>query len=164
MPNTDRCLLACPSTFRQSLLSVQNGERGIQYVATSTKEASMLGSMDTDEAVVYRFIRDAGTEGIWTKMLKPRTGLHQTVMLKALKSLEGKGQIKSVKSVKNPTRKIYMLANLTPSVELSGGPWYTDNELDTAFIAGLSNVCLKFIQDKVSSSTKPPLSALDCVL
>lgn len=110
----------------------------------------MIGSMDTEEALVFRHIRDSNTEGIWTKMLKNRTGLHQTLMLKALKSLEGKGQIKSVKSVKNPTRKIYMLAHLTPSVELSGGPWYTDNELDTAFIMGLSNVCLQFIQDAVS--------------
>jgi len=31
---------------------------------------------------------------------------------------------------------------------LTGGPWYTDNELDTQFIELLSRACLKFIQDR----------------
>ena len=42
-----------------------------------------------------------------------------------------------------------MLAHLDPSVELTGGPWYTDNELDTEFIKLLCNACLRLIQDKV---------------
>lgn len=42
-----------------------------------------------------------------------------------------------------------MLAHLDPSVELTGGPWYTENELDTEFIRLLSSACLRFIQDRV---------------
>ena len=45
-----------------------------------------------------------------------------------------------------------MMAHLEPSVELTGGPWYTDNELDTEFIKLLCTACLRFIQDRVSSS------------
>lgn len=48
-------------------------------------------------------------------------------------------------SPQNPTRKIYMLSKLTPSVELSGGAWYTDNELDVDFIDKLAHVCENFI-------------------
>ena len=48
-----------------------------------------------------------------------------------------------------PTRKIYMLANLTPSVELTGGPWFTDNELDTEFVDLLKKCAYKYLQDKV---------------
>lgn len=61
--------------------------------------------------------------------------------------------IKSVKSVKFPTRKIYMLSELQPSIELSGGPWYTDNELDTEFIGVLLRSIHKCLQDRVSFLT-----------
>lgn len=48
-----------------------------------------------------------------------------------------------------PTRKIYMLYHLEPSVEMTGGPWYTDNELDSEFIKLLCSACLRFIRDRV---------------
>jgi len=42
-----------------------------------------------------------------------------------------------------------MLESLEPSIALTGGPWYTDNELDTEFIQHLTGACLKFIRDIV---------------
>lgn len=44
-----------------------------------------------------------------------------------------------------------MLAGLEPSISLTGGPWYTDNELDTEFIKHLMDACYKLISDIVSS-------------
>lgn len=41
-----------------------------------------------------------------------------------------------------------MLYNLTPSVELTGGPWFTDNELDTEFIKQLLHAVLGFVRSK----------------
>ena len=53
-----------------------------------------------------------------------------------------------------------MLAHLEPSVELTGGPWYTDNELDTEFIKLLSTACLHYIRDcvrtQISSNIRDP--------
>lgn len=46
-----------------------------------------------------------------------------------------------------------MMANLEPSVEITGGPWYTDNELDVEFIRMLSSACLQYIRDRVSFSS-----------
>jgi DNA-directed RNA polymerase III subunit RPC6 len=43
-----------------------------------------------------------------------------------------------------------MMFHLDPSVEMTGGPWYTDNELDTEFIKLLCRACLQFIKDRVS--------------
>jgi hypothetical protein len=43
-----------------------------------------------------------------------------------------------------------MLYHLEPSVEMTGGPWYTDNELDTEFIKLLSSACLQYVKDRVS--------------
>ena len=45
-----------------------------------------------------------------------------------------------------------MLAHLEPSTELTGGPWYTDKELDAEFIKLLSEICLKIVRDRVSGS------------
>lgn len=52
--------------------------------------------------------------------------------------------------MKYPTRKIYMLSHLEPSSAITGGPWYTDNELDTEFIKQLMDACLGFIRKMVS--------------
>jgi DNA-directed RNA polymerase III subunit RPC6 len=59
-----------------------------------------MGSMEGDEGIIYSFIKDSGTEGIWTKQLKTRSNLHQSVMTRCLKNLEQKQLVKVVKSVK----------------------------------------------------------------
>jgi len=43
------------------------------------------------------------------------------------------------------------MAHLEPSVELTGGPWYTDNELDAEFIKSLCSACLRYIRERVSA-------------
>jgi DNA-directed RNA polymerase III subunit RPC6 len=43
-----------------------------------------------------------------------------------------------------------MLEGIEPSISLTGGPWYTDNELDTEFIQNLTEACYKLIRDIVS--------------
>ena len=43
-----------------------------------------------------------------------------------------------------------MLEGLEPSSALTGGPWYTDNELDAEFIKGLGEGCWRIIWDIVS--------------
>lgn len=98
-------------------------------------------------------IKGSDNRGIWTKDLKTRTNLHQTVLNKVLKSLETtKKLIKSVRNVKNPTRKVYMLIGLNPSAEITGGPWFSETELDVEFINELCRVILRFIESKSFSS------------
>lgn len=106
--------------------------------------------LNDDARLVYNTIRSAGNNGIWTKDLKKKTNLHTIVLNRTLKSLEQKQEIKAVKHVKYPTRKIYMLFNLSPSSEVTGGAWYTDQELDTDFIDSLKAACLKYIMSRVS--------------
>lgn len=114
-----------------------------------------VSQLDPDEKIVYMCIKGADNRGIWTKDLKARTNLHQTVLNKVLKSLEvTKKLIKSVRNVKNPTRKVYMLVGLEPSTEITGGPWFSESELDVEFINELCRVCLRYIASK-SFSSKP---------
>ncbi|GMM44932.1 DNA-directed RNA polymerase III subunit C34 [Pichia kluyveri] len=123
-------------------------EKQILFASISEQEAKKVNDMTADEAIVYSHVEAAGREGIWTKTIKAKTNLHQHIVLRCLKSLETQSYIKSVKSVKHPTRKIYMLYHLTPSIDVTGGPWFTDSELDTDFIDSLLVVIWKFIAQK----------------
>lgn len=111
----------------------------------------MLGKMDSDELLVYQVIKNADNKGAWTKEIKQKTGLHQNIVTKVIKALEAKQIIKSVKT-KNSTRKVFMLHDVEPSLEITGGPWFSENELDTEFIEGLAMACLKFIASRSAPS------------
>jgi DNA-directed RNA polymerase III subunit RPC6 len=107
-----------------------------------------IGMADT-EKIIYNIIKAAKNKGIWIKEIKSKSNLHTQLVNSNIKSLEKKGIIKSVKSVKTPTKKVYMLTELEPSVELTGGAWYTDQELDVEFIDQLSSQLYKYIATKV---------------
>src|SRR5256885_9069858 len=104
--------------------------------------------LSPDEALIYSHIESCGREGIWTKNLKNKVNIHQSVLNRCIKSLEGRNYIKAIKNVKYPTRKIYMLASLTPSEDITGGPWFTDSELDNEFISALLDAIEQFITSK----------------
>ncbi|KAL1939461.1 hypothetical protein VTO73DRAFT_10017 [Trametes versicolor] len=136
------------------LKALKDAKGAVSFRAVMKKELDVKKDMSGEESMILSYIQAAATEGIWTKHLKAKTELHQTVIDRCLKSLTQKALIKAVKSVKFPTRKIYMLAHLEPSVEMTGGPWYTDNELDTEFIKLLCSACLRFIRDKSAPKQK----------
>ncbi|GAA5844636.1 hypothetical protein JCM11251_002131 [Rhodosporidiobolus azoricus] len=146
---------AVNSLLRKNLLQMLRTSDGrILFRFLAKEEAKAMGTMDSEEKLVLDRIKEAGNMGIWTKTLTGQTGLPRTTITKALKVLEGKKAIKTVKSVKTPTRKIYMLAGIQPSVELTGGPWFTDNELDTELVDHLKKVAAKYLATRsVPSST-----------
>ncbi len=55
--------------------------------------------------------------------MKSRTNLSQPIIQKILKTLENRKLVKSVKNINNPSRKVFMLAELEPSREVTGGAW-----------------------------------------
>ncbi|CAK9440035.1 uncharacterized protein LODBEIA_P41350 [Lodderomyces beijingensis] len=117
----------------------------LHFQAVSQDYARIISQMTPDEQMIYSHIASSNREGIWTKTLKAKTNLHQHIVTKCLKNLENQRFIKSIKSVKYPTRKIYMLYNLQPSLEVTGGAWFTDSELDTEFIDTVSMIIWRFI-------------------
>ncbi|KIY67359.1 hypothetical protein CYLTODRAFT_397289 [Cylindrobasidium torrendii FP15055 ss-10] len=129
------------------LLKPLTDKKGVIFRAISKGDYSSTQGLNAEENMVYDHIKSSANEGIWTKHLKNKTNLHQTVIDRCIKTLVSKNLIKRVPSVQHNTRKIYMLASLEPSVALTGGPWYTENELDTEFIDTLKKACLKLITD-----------------
>lgn len=127
------------------MIKVSKEGNTLLFSAVSLDEANKIKSMSGDEAMIYSHIEEAGRDGIWTKTITARTNLHANVIARCIKSLESQRHIKQVKSVKHPTRKIYILASLEPSVEMSGGPWFTDAEIDTEFIDSLLHIVWRYV-------------------
>lgn len=132
---------------RKMMKLVKVGEE-LRFQVISLSETKKLTSMNEDEQMIYSYIEASGREGIWTKTLRAKTNIHQHIVMRCLKLLESQRYIKLIKSVKHPTRKIYMLYNLQPSIDVTGGPWFTDSELDTEFIDSLLTVVWRFIASK----------------
>lgn len=113
-------------------------------------------TLNQDEALVYSYIETSAREGIWSKMLRNKTNLHMATMNRAIKILENKNLIKSIKTVKFPNRKTYMLSKLQPSEDVTGGPFHTDGVLDEEFVYQMSHWTEKYIIGR--SWWLPPLA------
>jgi len=117
----------------------------IVYKQQTKEESVRFKGLSSEDMLIYQAIKNAGNMGIWTKDMKRETNLQQPQVNKALKNLEARGLIKGVKTVSNQAKKVYMLAELTPSKEITGGAWYTGQNFDTEFTNIVKQQCLQFV-------------------
>ncbi|PGH08687.1 hypothetical protein AJ80_07808 [Polytolypa hystricis UAMH7299] len=161
IPNDDLGLLmrCVQSLVDQSLLRLLQGKDDrLAWKIIDQSDAEKLQNLNSEERLIYGVVHSTGRSGVWTQTIRSRTGLHQTIVNRCLKSLEKKNYIKSVRNVKYPQRKMYMLAGLQPSEDVTGGAWFTDGVLDADFIRGLGG----WIEHWVSSrSFYDPAAAAD---
>jgi len=123
-----------------------SGESEVYFSLLSTEEATKLQGLDAQSKMVYQVIEGSGNKGIWTVDVRVQTNLQQSVLTKIFKQLETRRLIKPIKAVTAKTKKLYMLYDLTPAKEITGGPWYSDYEFDHEFIAELRNFILMCIK------------------
>jgi DNA-directed RNA polymerase III subunit RPC6 len=112
------------------------------------EQAAKFKGLSTEDMLIYQIIQHAGNAGMWTKELKQRSNLPVPQITKCFRTLEARKLIKSVKNVAQSNRKVYMLYDLEPSREITGGAWYTEQEFDTEFINILCEQCVNFIYSK----------------
>eukprot|EP00835_Amoeboradix_gromovi_P006492 NODE_773_length_4376_cov_0.359598.p2 type:complete len:276 gc:universal NODE_773_length_4376_cov_0.359598:2047-1220(-) len=130
---------------KKILMKQQDGH----VVLTTIKQSkSKLG---IDEDAVYGVIKSTGKNGLWSKHVKPKTQLHPSKIEKIVKKLIEMKLIQTFKHVEYPTRTYYISSNYKPLESATGGPWFTDMELDTAFVEGLTSHIFKYIQIKTKS-------------
>ncbi|KAK6496884.1 34-kDa subunit of RNA polymerase III (C) [Arthrobotrys musiformis] len=156
-PNGDSedLLLAINVLLQRGYIKILKQGDAFVYQFLSKDTVDRTRNLTPDEALVYQHIESSAREGVWSKILKTRTNLHPTVLTRCLKTLENHRYIKSIKSVKFPTRKIYMLWDLTPTIEVTGGPWFTDAELDADFINALLVAIERFVTSRSFPKQRP---------
>ncbi|KAF2230272.1 hypothetical protein EV356DRAFT_536523 [Viridothelium virens] len=130
------------------LLQIMTHDGEVCYKVRSREEAARLISLTFDERTIYNYIAESRTNGCWVKSLQNKTNFHLANLGKLIKSLENKRLIKSIKNVKFPTRRIYMLSDLNPSEDITGGPWFSDAELDVDLVDALATLAIKFVSDR----------------
>lgn len=132
---------------------------GAAWRLRTVDEARKYKDLSPEQDMVYALIDEAGSDGIWTKNIKSKTGLHDAVFRQCIKHLESKNMISDMKSVEHPNRKMYIKANLRPSERATGGPWYSNGELDLTFIEQITQICDSFILQKSFYASRLPSSS-----
>ncbi|KAF7456836.1 DNA-directed RNA polymerase III RPC6 [Cryptosporidium felis] len=111
--------------------------------------ACKLNKLTQEEYLVFCSIEDAGNQGIWTADIRKNTGLQTHVVQRAVKVLcSDWNLIRPVKSIHVKNRKVYILASLEPSKELSGGTFYENGEFDMNFVDSIKEKIIAFIDSK----------------
>ena len=94
------------------------------------------------------------SQGIWTRDIKNQTNIPPHTLTKTLKILEQRSLVKAVRSVASKSKKLYMLFDMTPSKEITGGPWYTEQEFDHQFVEELCHFIVEYIRKKEMASSE----------
>ncbi|KAF4704253.1 DNA-directed RNA polymerase III subunit RPC6 [Perkinsus olseni] len=122
------------------------------YTAVPAEIAQKLRGLDQTFRMIYKLIKMAGSQGIWNKDLATRANMEHRIasgsVTKICSQLEARRLIKKVTSVQHKSRKVWMLYELEPSKEVSGGNWYRDGRLDTDLIERLRQCCLDYITNQ----------------
>jgi len=141
------------SLLQRGRLQLKKLHGKLFYQAVEEQIANKLQALTAEERLVYSQIEGAGNKGIWTRDLRNICRLQQTQLTKVLKNLELKKLVKPFKSVKLKNKKLYMLYDLEPSVDVTGGPWYYNQEFDAEFFDILYQQTLRFIRGSSSAVT-----------
>lgn len=128
--------------MQESKLNISRLENDLYYQLVSDDIAVKLKDLDESTKLVYQVIESASNKGIWIKDIKARINVHHNTLTKLIKTLEQRKLVKAVKSVNSKNKNLYMLYELTPAEEITGGPWYTDQTFDHGFINDLRHFIL----------------------
>ncbi|GAX17733.1 DNA-directed RNA polymerase III subunit RPC6 [Fistulifera solaris] len=120
-----------------SRLVMSRTAKELHYTLVEDQVALQFVGLDPSARMVYQVIERTQTMGCWTKDIRLQTNIQQNALTKILKTLESRRLIKPVKSVTAKSKKLYMLYDLQPSKELTGGVWYSNLEFDHEFISKL---------------------------
>lgn len=123
--------------LQQNLIEIVKDGNTLYYKLIENKNVGY-------EALIVNLIGQSGSSGLWLKDIKSKTNIPHNLVLKILKVLEDTRKIKSIKSVKN-NRKTYVLYDIKPDEDVSGGVWFSNNDVDLVFVNKLMDVILQFV-------------------
>lgn len=126
--------------LQQNLIQIFKDANKIHYKSVYNKTHDY-------ENLILELIGKSTDTGLWLKDIKSKTNIPHNLVLKILKTLEDTRKIKSIKSVKN-NRKTYVLYDVKPAEDISGGVWFCNNDVDSVFVSKLMDIIYKFVSRK----------------
>jgi len=132
----------------QAKLELLRSGNTLLYKARNLVNLEKIKGATNEETIIYQIIEEAGTRGIWVRDIRTQSNLAQAQLNKVLKNLESRKLVKSIKSVGAAKKKIYMLYELEPDIAVTGGAFYSDQDVDMQFVDLLNQQCLKYLRGK----------------
>lgn len=148
---------------RIELFQREGMENSLTYKIRGDEEAAKVSELTNEQVLVWQVVTRSGNGGVWLRDIKNQTSLQQQTLNKALKVLEARKLVKTVKSVQQKTKKLYMAYELEPTREVSGGPWYTDQEFDHGFVEAMKKLIMRFIGEKGMATVEEVAAALSAL-
>lgn len=124
-----------------------------KYKDPAKRTSVSSGIVGTEEVIVHEIIAESGNMGIWLRDIRIKSQLG-TQINRVLKSLETKKIIKAIKAVNASKKKVYMLYNVEPNPEVTGGAWYQDSDFEAEFVDVLNQQCLRYLQMRREAAKK----------
>lgn len=119
------------------------------YKEIHEDQALKFRGLGVEEMLVYQLIEQSSNMGIWIRDLRIRSNLQRPQVEKITKTLKARMLVKEVPTIQGKNKKVWMLHNMMPSTEVTGGAWFNDSqELDVAFINTLRFTALDCIGTK----------------
>jgi DNA-directed RNA polymerase III subunit RPC6 len=117
--------------------------------AQAKLEIEKFGGLSHNEILVFQKIEESGVKGLFQRDLKSRTGITNPNTIRTIiDKLMRRKLIKDFTSVHTGKKKMYILAELEPSKELTGGNWYTNGDLDLDLVEVCTKLALKFFEQR----------------
>ncbi|KAJ5066884.1 RNA polymerase iii DNA directed 39kd subunit-related [Anaeramoeba ignava] len=110
-------------------------------------EAEKFQGLTQQDMFVYQIVERSANQGVLAKSVRTFSGMQQPIVLRSLRKLISKKLIKTVRSIKYKNQMLYMLQDLTPSKDLTGGVWYDNNEWDSQFVEEVSRHVVGIIRE-----------------
>ncbi|KAK8815751.1 hypothetical protein WA538_004875 [Blastocystis sp. DL] len=148
--------------LNENRLKILQGPNGYVYQLVSIDQAdkkAQLNDLGDAEMLVYQCIERTGDQGIWIREIKVRTGLHAQAINRIIKKLVQRKLIKSFKSIASKMKIMYILYDMgrlsdafviveLPK-DITGGPWYSEQEFDVGFVDAVSQFVGKVLAEEV---------------
>lgn len=83
-----------------------------------------MKDLEHEDLPIYERIQEAGNRGIQTMDLKNKLqqfGYNTAILNRILKKLEKKGLVKKLKSLQQKNKQVWLLMEIEPSQEVTGG-------------------------------------------
>ncbi|KAM9971426.1 hypothetical protein ACTFIW_011404 [Dictyostelium discoideum] len=130
------------------LMLIQNPDETTSYKEVNPEDQAKFRGLGVEDFLIYQLIEASSNTGAWTRELKNSSGYQQVQITKILKTLESRKLIKSVKSIQSGRKKVYMLYNMEPSREITGGQLYSDQSYDHQYIQIMKMHIKTFVDNK----------------
>lgn len=144
--------------INEKRIHVLQGPDGYVFQLSTTEEIqkqTRLEELGDEDMIVYQCIEASGDQGIWIRDIKVQTSLHASTINRAIEKMVKRKLIKSFKSIASKMKIMYILFDKELPKDITGGPWYVEQEFDLEFISVMSKFVQKVLrEDEYGLDTK----------